>query len=86
MRHAVTFVHIADRTGRDNVFPGRLTAPGAWNNMVEGQFLRRKLVAAILARPAIPQEDVEPCEGRFPDRGDVFLQGDNAGHPHFKAG
>ena len=46
-----------------DIVPDRGAAAAAGNDMVEGQFLRRQAVTAILAAETVPQEDVVAGEG-----------------------
>lgn len=70
------FLHIAGRTGRRDVLPACLPAEPPWQNVIEGQLIRR---SAILAPKAIPQEYVEPGKCRLFALLDIAFQADDAG-------
>src|SRR6185437_893606 len=83
---AAALHQIAARTGGDDVLPRRPAAARAWHQMVEGQVMRREIVAAILAGETIAQEDVEPGEGRAPCHRDIGFERDDARQPHLETG
>src|SRR5690242_10072871 len=77
-RHAVAFAQVAARAGGDDVLPRRMAAARARHDVIEGEVVRRKAVAAILADEAVAQEDVEPGEGRPARQGNVRFERDDA--------
>ena len=79
----VALAQIARRAGRDDVFPGGLTALGARHDVIEGQIVLR---TAILAMKPVAQEHVEPRERRMRGRLHERLQRHHAGKLDFKGG
>src|SRR6185369_18098552 len=58
VRRAVAFAVVARPAAGDEVLPSRGAAPRARYDVVERQILRRRRVAAVLARVVVAQEDV----------------------------
>src|SRR5207302_2019871 len=57
MRQPTALQQIAGRAGSDDIVPGRPPAARARHDMVEGEVVRGKGLAAILAGEAVAQED-----------------------------
>src|SRR6185312_2004246 len=67
-RQPVALEQIAARAGGNHVFPDRAAAARTRHDVIEGQVVRREILAAILAGEAVAQKDVESREGRSPRR------------------
>ncbi len=85
-RQLAAFFRVACAACGYDVFPRRVTAFAARNDVIESQVRRWFTAAAILARESIAQKDVEPRKGRKPRRRDVLPQRDHAGQAHFEIG
>src|SRR5256885_5157320 len=57
-RCAIALAMIAALAAGHQIVPGRLSAARTWRDVVQGQLRRRELLAAILARGMIAQQDV----------------------------
>src|SRR5215475_4512553 len=69
---------IATLATGNQIIPRGLPSARAWQHMIERQFRRRILSAAILARRMISQQDVLPRErATFKGYVDVFRQTNN---------
>src|SRR5215472_10328242 len=66
MGQAVALQQVAALAGGDDIGPGRPPAARARHHMIEGQLMCGAAAPAILAGEAVPEEDVEPGEGRPP--------------------
>src|SRR6185369_1867007 len=71
---------IATLTTGDQIIPRGLPSARAWLHMIERQFRRRVLSAAVLARRMVSQQDVLPRErATFKGYVDVFRQTNHRG-------
>ena len=86
VRQPVALAQVAARAGGDDVAPGGLAAPRAWDDVIEGQLRRRMGAPAVLAGEAVAQEDVEPRERRPTILRDILLERHHAGQPELEAG
>lgn len=84
-RQVITLQQIALLAGGQDVFPCGGAATGFGNKVVEGQFVRFMLLAAVLAGPFVAQEYVKPRKGRPCFRLHIFFKGNYAWHLHLKA-
>ena len=82
----IALQEVAVLAGGADVLPGGRATAGLRNNMVEGQLVRTVSASAILAGPAVAQEDVKPREGGSRLGLHVFLQRNDAGHLHLETG
>lgn len=82
----IALQEVAVLAGGADVFPGGGAAAGFRDNVVEGQFMGAVFGPAILAGPAVAQENVKPRKGG-PRLGlHIFLQRNDAGDLHLKTG
>src|SRR4029079_6200607 len=81
VRREVAFAQIARRAGRNDVVPGRVAATRARQQVIEGEVVA---LAAVLAREAVAQEDVEPGEGRVGRRFHEGLERNHARQLHLE--
>ncbi len=77
--HAPTLFQIAGRTSGDDVFPCRLTAKSAGDQMIKCQIIGS---AAILAFKPVAQENIKACESRIKSRLNILFQADDAWQLH----
>ena len=63
VEHAVAFAAIASMAAGDEILPGRVSAPGAGNHVVESELAGGQNNFAVLAGIAIAEKDVFTGEG-----------------------
>src|SRR5712691_5782522 len=57
-RRAIALAVIATLAASHQIVPGRLAAARTWRDVIQGQLRRRELLAAILARRVIAQQNI----------------------------
>src|SRR5262249_23368309 len=81
LRGAAAFAHVAGHAGADDVFPGRVAAAAARDDVVETELAGGEMLAAILAAIAVAGEQIAAVEAdRLPRDAIERQQANHARH------